>query len=138
MVSDATPAGEGESRLMGTDLQRARRTADLAHRVVARLKEAGLPDKLDPEVSCLGTDLGDLWAAGKELDERLEALLASPQDWDSLGDSLVDLRATVDHIGWHARRARKPTRALARFAYRKAAQAERTTAARQGREVSSA
>jgi hypothetical protein len=100
----------------------------MAHAVVARLKAAGLPDELDTELASLSTDLGDLWGAQKELEDRLESLFGSLQDWGSMGDSLVDLRATVDHIGWHARRARRPARALARFAYAKASKAERAAA----------
>ena len=62
----------------------------------------GLPDSLDGELAALSTDLGDLWGAQKELADQLERLVRSEADWSAVGDHLVDLRATVDHISWSA------------------------------------
>ena len=107
---------------MRPDLEQARRTALVAHQVVVRLKEMGLPDRLDAQLAALSTDLGDLWGAQAELVDRLEGLLESGTDWGSVGDYLVDLKATIDHIGWHAKSVRRPIGTLARFAYRKASE----------------
>ena len=104
------------------DLAQARRTAVMAHNVVVKLKEMGLPEGFDQELAALSTDLGDLWGAEKVLAERLEGFLGSPEDWEAVGDRLVDLRATIDHIGWHMKNVRRPMGKIARFAYRKASE----------------
>ena len=104
------------------DLGQARRTALMAHSVVIKLKEMGLPEDLDDELASLSTDLGDLWTAQRELADHLEQLLKSPPDWESLGDYLVDLRVVVDHIGWHARSVRRPMTRLTQYAYRRASE----------------
>ena len=41
-----------------------------------------------------------------------------------MGDSLVDLRATVDHIGWHVDSIREPMTRLTEYAYNRAEQAD--------------
>ena len=105
---------------MGPDLEKARRTALVAHSVIAKLKEMGLPDRFDQDLAIMSTGLGDLWGAQKELADRLEGFMGSRQDWESTGDLLVDLRATIDHIGAHARSVRRPMDRIARFAYRRA------------------
>ena len=92
----------------------------MAHGVVIKLKELGLPDGLDDDLALLSTDLGDLWSAQKALVDRLDGLLRSAQDWEAVADHLVDLRATVDHIEWHIKSVRRPMNRIARFAYRKA------------------
>ena len=102
----------------------ARRTALMAHDVVIKFKVMGLPDSLDGELATLGTDLGDLWGAQKALADRLERFLRSPDDWGTVGDYLVDLRATIDHMNLHGRSVRRPMNSIARYAYRKAAQSE--------------
>ena len=103
---------------MEPDLEQARRTALMAHGVTARLKEMGLPDDLDGELSTLSTALGDLWGAHKTLADRLEGFLGSAGSWESVGDFLVDLKATIDHVGWHAKSVRRSMNTIARFAYR--------------------
>ena len=109
---------------MEPDTQHARRTAMAAHSVVAKLQEMGLPDGLEPELAALSTDLGDLWSAQKELADQLEGLVRSEADWNAVGDRLVDLRATVDHISWHLGSVRRPMTKITRYAYRAASEAE--------------
>ena len=109
---------------MEPDQQHARRTGMAAHSVVAKLQEMGLPDSLDGELAALSTDLGDLWGAQKELADQLERLVRTEADWSAVGDHLVDLRATVDHISWHLSSVRRPMTKITRYAYRAAAQAE--------------
>ena len=108
----------------GPDLKGARRAALKAHDVVIKLKEMGLPQELDEVLASLSTDMGDLWAAQTELVERLDRFLESPDDWEAVGDHLVDLRASVEHIAWHVKSARRPLNRVAHFAYQKASQGE--------------
>ena len=107
----------GRANAMEPDLEQARRSSLMAHGVVAKLKEMGLPDELDEELAALSTDLGDLWSAERVLADQLRGLLRSPHDWETVGDYLVDLRATVDHIDWHVRSVRRPMNRIARCAY---------------------
>ena len=111
---------------MEPNFERARQTALTAHDVVIKLKEMGLPDELDGDLAILSTDLGDLWGAQKTLSERLDTLLGSDGSWDLMGDYLVDLRDSIDHIGWHMRSVRRPLNRITRFAYRQALKRERS------------
>ena len=61
----------GETDVMEPDNQHARRTALVAHSVVAKLQEMGLPNDLEDELATLSTDLGDLWSAQRELADQL-------------------------------------------------------------------
>jgi len=106
------------------DLAQARRTALMAHGIVVKLKEMGLPESLDEELAALSTDLGDLWGAQKVLADRLERFVKSPGDWETVGDYLVDLRATIDHINTHGKSVRRPMDRVARFAYREASKSD--------------
>ena len=105
---------------MEADLNQARRTAVMAHNVVIRLRELGLPDTLDAELANVSTDLGDLWGAQKEFTDHLHNMLKTSHDWDSIGDSLVDMRASIEHIAWHLESIREPLTRLAEYAYSQA------------------
>ena len=109
----------GNKKELEPDIKQARRTALVAHDVVIKLKKMGLPQNLDKELASLSTDLGDLWSAQKEFTGRLECFLKSPRDWDTVGNHLVDLRSSIDHIGWHLNSVRKPLTRITQFAYRK-------------------
>ena len=89
----------------------------MAHGVVVKLKELGLPEALNDELAHLSTDLGDLWGAQKELAQRLEGMLESAGDWHEIGDCLVDLKASIEHISWHVKSVKRPLNKIARFAY---------------------
>lgn len=105
------------------DLERARQTAQVAHRLVVRLRAMDLPPRLAEAADRLGTDLGDIWGASKALEAHLEALLSSDgAPWEELADRLADIRDGLDHMAWHARRARSTLGRLARHAYRRAVQ----------------
>ena len=99
------------------DMARARMTSLRAHSVVIKLKEMGLPDHLDDDLARLSTDLGDLWNAQKQLASRLKDLLQSGDDWEATADNLVDLKAVLDHMGWHLSSVQRPITRIARFAY---------------------
>ena len=101
-------------------MARARMTALRAHSVVIKLKEMGLPDHLDDDLGRLSTDLGDLWNAQKQLASRLKKLLQSGDDWEATADNLVDLKAVLDHMGWHLSSVQRPITRIARFAYEQA------------------
>ena len=100
------------------DLDRARQTANLAHGVVIKLKVMGLPEDLDAELASISTDLSDLWSAQIDLTARLEAFLESSDDWSSVGDQLVDIRADIDHVAWHLNSVRRPLTKVTQYAYR--------------------
>ena len=102
-------------------LEKARRTALTAHGVVVRFQEMGLPGAMDADLSSLSTDLGDLWGAEKDLSEQVEGLLSSAREWETIGDYLVDIRATIEHIDWHLNNIRRPLNKLTHYAYRNAA-----------------
>ena len=106
------------------DLPHARQTALMAHAIVIRLKEMGLPEEFDEDLGMLSTDLGDIWAAHKSLSERLDYLVDYAGDWESAADCLVDLRAAIDHVGTHVETARDPIDRVARYAYEQAESSE--------------
>lgn len=99
------------------DLQQARRAALMAHQAVTKLKEMGLPDEMDGQLSKFSTDLGDLWSAQSVLSKQMEAFLKSPNDWSAVGDRVADIQATVEHIARHAESVRAPMETLALWAY---------------------
>ena len=121
-----SPGGEDHSGpSLPPDLEHARRTALVAHDIVIRLKEMGLPDNLDRELASLSTDLGDLWSAHTVLANRLEVFLReSPEGWEAVGDCLLDIRASIDHIAWHLKSVRRPLNRITQFAYRVALDSE--------------
>ncbi len=99
------------------NFEQARSMSVMAHGVVVKLKELGLPEALNDELAHLSTDLGDLWGAQKELAERLEGMLESAGDWHAIGDCLVDLKASIEHISWHVKSVKRPLNKITRFAY---------------------
>jgi len=101
------------------ETQHAQQMALMAHQVVIKLKEMGLPEDYDDELAAVCTDLGDLWGAGKALSDRLEKMLKSPANWEHVANSLVDLRAVVDHMAWHINSIKEPMEKLATYAYQK-------------------
>ena len=106
------------------DLDRARQAALLAHGVVIKFKEMGLPEELDPELASLSTDLGDLWSAQHSLTAQLESFLKQAEDWRSVGDHLADMKSSIEHMAWHVSSIRRPLNRIANFAYRKALESD--------------
>ena len=102
------------------DMDHARETSLMAHSVVIKLKEMGLPAEYDEALARVSTDLGDIWGTHKALCEGLEDLLKASGSWEDVGDSLVDLRASLDHFSWHLGNVRGPLTKLTRYAYRAA------------------
>lgn len=109
------------------DLEQARQTSDVGHNVLIKFKEMGLPQVFDRELASLSTDLGDLWSTQKTLAAHLEGLLKASNDWEAVGDYLVDLRASIDHITWHLNSVRRPLKRITQFAYRKALEHDRSS-----------
>ena len=99
------------------DLNQARRVAVMAHNVVIRLKMMGLPADLEGDLARVGTDLGDLWGAQKEFTDSLHDMMKNSHDWDAIGDSLVDMRSSIDHIAWHIESVREPLARITEYAY---------------------
>ena len=98
-------------------LEQARRASVVAHSVVIKLKEMGLPDEMDEDLSKFCTDLGDLWSAQMTLASQVESFLKPPHDSESTGDQLVDLRSTIDHIAWHLKTIGEPMDNITNWAY---------------------
>jgi hypothetical protein len=119
-LSLSSDAEGHNGNVLGPQLDRARQTANVAHGVVIRFKEMGLPESLDAELASLCTDLGDLWSAGEALSESLQAMVEAPADWEALGDSLVDIRTGIDHMSWHLKSVKRPLTRITHHAYRQA------------------
>ncbi len=98
-------------------LEQARRASIMAHNVVIKLKEMGLPEEMDEQLSQMCTDLGDLWSSQSSLVKQVEAFLKAEDDWDAVGDTLVDLSNTIDHIAWHMKGIREPLGQITHYAY---------------------
>ncbi len=115
---------------MEPDLDRARQAALLAHGVVIKFKEMGLPEELDSELASLSTDLGDLWSAQHSLTAQLESFLKPPpklpKDWRSVGDHLADMKSSIEHMAWHVSSVRRPLNRIANFAYHRALESDAT------------
>ncbi len=109
------------------DMDHARDTSLMAHSVVIKLKKMGLPADYDEELARVSTDLGDIWGSHKALCEGLEDLIRGSRSWEEVGDSLVDLRASLDHFSWHLGNVRAPLTKLTRYAYRAAQDEEQTS-----------
>ena len=89
----------------------------MAHRVLVKLKELGLPTDLDEALGHLCTDLGDIWSVHRTFADQLDAFFRS-DDWNDVGDSLVDLRSSLDHMAWHLKSVRRPMTQITRLAYK--------------------
>ena len=98
-------------------LEQARRASAVAHSVVIKLKEMGLPDEMDEDLSQLCTDLGDLWSAQLTLASQVENFLKKPHNSQKTGDDLVDLKATIDHMAWHLKNIGQPMDNITNWAY---------------------
>ena len=98
-------------------LEQARRASVVAHSVVIKLKEMGLPDEMDEDLSQFCTDLGDLWSAQMTLALQVENFLKKPHDSQKTGDDLVDLKATIDHMAWHLKNIGQPMNNITNWAY---------------------
>jgi len=92
----------------------------MAHAVVIRLKELGLPEELDETLGTMSTDLGDIWGSQRNFAERLKDMVEGDANWNAIGDCLVDLKAAVDHIAVHVDSVREPIERLAEYAYEQA------------------
>ena len=118
MTSEQDESADGTVK---PDKARARQTALMAHAILIKFKEMGLPDEYDDELSAVCTDLGDLWGAQKVLNSQLESLLDGPAEWADVGDALVDLRSTISHLAWHTDSVVEPIEKLSVYAYDNAA-----------------
>tara|TARA_B100000949_G_scaffold225602_1_gene230021 strand:+ start:367 stop:741 length:375 start_codon:yes stop_codon:yes gene_type:complete len=104
-------------------LAEARRRSGMAHRILVRLKEKGLPEDMDQELSMLCTDLADIWGAHTILTENLKTFIESDEDsWSHLGDVLVDIRSELDHMKWHINSIEEPIHRIVERAYELEAQ----------------
>ena len=123
------PPSVSESMEREPDLRQARRAALMAHHMIVKLKEMGMPDEMDGPLSQFGTDLGDLWSAQSILAKQMESFLKSDDmGWSAAGDAIADMQATVEHMARHIQSVRAPMERVALWAY------ERGDSAREKRE----
>ena len=99
------------------NLAQARQRSVMAHRILVKLKEMGLPENLDEELSRLCTDLGDIWSAQLVLTEKLSQFLNEENEWNAVGDCLTDMKSHIEHITWHAESITEPIESIAEYAY---------------------
>lgn len=100
------------------DLQHAQKASLIAHGIVVKFQEMGLPNDYDEELSSLSTAIGDIWGTQKSLSHLVDDLLNAPRDWEVVGDHMIDLKSVLDHVDWHLKSIRKPISKIARYAYR--------------------
>ncbi len=102
---------------LASEPENARRKSTIAHKVVSKLKEMGLPEDFDKDLAVLSTTIGDLWDSQKQISALLESILESSNDWNKTGDNLVDLISSLDHMNWHIENSNLSINKLAEFAY---------------------
>lgn len=100
------------------DLHHAQKVSLIAHGIVVKFQEMGLPNDYDEELSSLSTAIGDIWGTQKSLSHLVDDLLNAPKDWEVVGDHIIDLKSVLDHVDWHLKSIRKPISKIARYAYR--------------------
>ena len=94
-----------------------REVAELAHKILVKFKEMELPDDFDEQLGILSTDLSDFWSASKDLENKLRILLNEEHQWDSIGETLVDIRSIIDHFDRHVKSVKKPINTITNFSY---------------------
>lgn len=99
------------------NLAQARQRSAMAHRILVKLKEMGLPENLDEELSKLCTDLGDIWSAQLVFTEKLDQFLNDENEWNAVGDCLADMKSHIEHITWHAESVIEPIESIGEYAY---------------------
>ena len=125
-ASAALPPSVSESMEREPDLHKARRAALMAHHMIVKLKEMGMPDDMDGPLSQFGTDLGDLWSAQSVLAKQMEAFLKSgDMGWSAAGDAIADMQATVEHMARHIQNIRAPMERVALWAYERGSAREK-------------
>ena len=124
-ASAPPPPSVSESMEREPDLAQARRAALMAHHMIVKMKEMGMPDEMDEPLSQFGTDLGDLWSAQSVLAKQMEAFLKSDDaGWSDAGDAIADMQATVEHMARHIQSVRAPMERVALWAYERASARE--------------
>ena len=99
------------------DLNQARQRSAMSHRILVKLKEMGISEELDGDLSRLCTDLGDIWSAQIVFAEKLGEFLESQEDWGILGNLLVDIMSQLDHVSWHLDSVKGPIEKISEYAY---------------------
>ena len=99
------------------DLNQARQRSAMAHRILVKLKEMGISEDLDGELSRLCTDLGDIWSAQIVFTEKLGEFLDSQGEWETVGDLLADIMSQLEHVSWHLDSVKGPIEKIGEYAY---------------------
>jgi len=83
------------------NLAQARQKSVMAHKILVKFQEMGLPNDMNGEVANLATSLGDIWDAHLGFTDSMQKLINDSENWESIADSLVDIYTHIDHAEWH-------------------------------------
>ena len=99
------------------NLDQARQTALLAHKILVKFQEMQLPEKYWEELAKLSTDISDMVSAKESILSNLDTLINSSSDWETIGQILVDINSHIDHVMWHTENIQTPLKNLTNFAF---------------------
>ncbi|MFL2756764.1 MAG: hypothetical protein ACJ0BE_05860 [Dehalococcoidia bacterium] len=83
------------------NLLQARQKSVMAHKILVKFQEMGLPIDMNDEVANLAISLGDIWNSHLALTEEMQKLIDECEDWESIANSLTDMYTHIDHVEWH-------------------------------------
>ena len=99
------------------NLAQARNKSVMAHEILVKFQEMGLPDDMNDEVAKLATSLGDIWNAHLGITNSIKTLINDSVDWDSMGDSLTDIYTHLDHAEWHEKGIKELIFKISQYSY---------------------
>lgn len=102
---------------MNPNLDQARQTALLAHKILVKFQVMQLPEKYWEDLAKLSTDISDMISAKESILSNLNSLLNATSDWETIGEILVDIHTHIEHIMWHTENIQTPIKALTNFAF---------------------
>lgn len=99
------------------NLTQARNKSVMAHEILVKFQEMGLPDDMTDEVAKLATSLGDIWNAHLYITNSIKTLINDSVDWDSMGDSLTDIYTHLEHAEWHEKDIKDLVFKISQYSY---------------------
>ncbi|MFL2762094.1 MAG: hypothetical protein ACJ0A3_04040 [Dehalococcoidia bacterium] len=99
------------------NLDQARQTALLAHKILVKFQEMQLPEKYWEELAKLSTDISDMISAKESILLNLNTLVNTNPNWETIGEILVDIHSHIEHIMWHSESIQTPIKELTSFAF---------------------
>lgn len=102
---------------MEPNLAQARNKSIMAHKILVKFQEMGLPLEMNDEVAKLATSLGDIWDAHLGITDSIHTLIDNSDAWDSIGDSLTDIYTHIDHVSWHMKDIKELILKISKYSY---------------------